>query len=56
MLRLWNYLLELLLARRVRLELSMGIQKIFQEMRYVGGWMDEIKVSSFCFTYHFHIF
>lgn len=45
MLRLWNYLLELLLARPVRLELSMGIQKIFQEMMHVSGWMDEIKAS-----------
>uniref|UniRef100_A0A914XEU2 Spectrin beta chain n=1 Tax=Plectus sambesii TaxID=2011161 RepID=A0A914XEU2_9BILA len=42
-LRLWNYLLELLLARRVRLELSMAIQRIFHEMVYVLDWMDEIK-------------
>lgn len=43
-LRLWNYLLELLLARRVRLELSMAIQRIFHEMVYVLDWCDEIKV------------
>lgn len=42
-LRLWNYLLELLLARRVRLELSMAVQKIFQEMIYVLDWMEELK-------------
>uniref|UniRef100_F1KPP4 Spectrin beta chain n=1 Tax=Ascaris suum TaxID=6253 RepID=F1KPP4_ASCSU len=42
-LRLWNYLLELLLARRVRLELSMAIQRIFHEMIYVLDWCDEIK-------------
>ena len=46
MLRLWNYLLELLRARRHRLELSLQLQKIFQEMIYVLDWMDEIKVSS----------
>ena len=45
-LRLWNYLLELLLARRVRLELSMAIQKIFHEQIYVIDWMDELKVCS----------
>ena len=45
MLRLWNYLLELLRARRHRLELSLQLQKIFQEMIYVLDWMDEIKVS-----------
>ncbi|VDK74725.1 unnamed protein product [Litomosoides sigmodontis] len=42
-LRLWNYLLELLLARRVRLELSMAIQRIFHEMVHVLDWCDEIK-------------
>ena len=43
-LRLWNYLLELLKARRMRLELSLALQKIFQEMLYILDWMDEIKV------------
>ncbi|KAK0414269.1 hypothetical protein QR680_007238 [Steinernema hermaphroditum] len=42
-LELWNYLLELLLARRVRLELSIEIQRIFHEMIYVLDWCDEIK-------------
>lgn len=42
-LRLWNYLLELLRARRMRLELSLALQKIFQEMLYILDWMDEIK-------------
>lgn len=41
--RLWNYLLELLLARRVRLELSTAIQRIFHEMVYVLDWMEELK-------------
>lgn len=38
------YLLELLKARRMRLELSLQLQKIFQEMLYILDWMDEIKV------------
>ena len=42
-LRLWSYLLELLRARRMRLELSLQLQKIFQEMIYILDWMDEIK-------------
>ncbi len=46
--RLWNYLLELLLARRVRLELSMAIQKILHKMLYVLDWMDELKVGITC--------
>lgn len=41
--RLWNYLLELLLARRVRLELSTAVQRIFHEMVYVLDWMEELK-------------
>ncbi|XP_074662524.1 spectrin beta chain-like isoform X4 [Tubulanus polymorphus] len=42
-LRLWTYLLELLRARRLRLELSLSLQKIFQEMLYILDWIDEIK-------------
>lgn len=42
-LELWTYLLELLKARRLRLELSLKLQKIFQEMLYILDWMDEIK-------------
>ena len=45
-LRLWMYLLELLKARRMRLELSLHLQKVFQEMLYVLDWIDEIKVTS----------
>lgn len=41
---LWNYLLELLRARRMRLEMSLSLQKIFQEMLYILDWMEEIKV------------
>jgi len=44
-LELWSYLLELLRARRLRLELSLKLQKVFQEMLYILDWMDEIKVG-----------
>jgi len=42
-LRLWDYLLELLKARRLRLQLSLQLHKIFQEILYILDWMDEIK-------------
>lgn len=43
-LRLWEYLLELLKARRIRLEMNLGLQRVFQEMLYIMDWMDEMKV------------
>lgn len=43
--RLWNYLLELLRARRMRLEHTHNLHKIFQEMLYILDWMEEIKVN-----------
>lgn len=46
--RLWEYLLELLRARRQRLEMNLGLQKIFQEMLYIMDWMDEMKVKLDC--------
>jgi len=46
-LELWAYLLELLRARRLRLELSLKLQKVFQEMLYILDWIDEIKVGTF---------
>uniref|UniRef100_W5N7P3 Spectrin beta chain n=1 Tax=Lepisosteus oculatus TaxID=7918 RepID=W5N7P3_LEPOC len=42
-LRLWEYLLELLSARRGRLETNLTLQKTFQEMLHIIGWMDEMK-------------
>ena len=42
-LRLWNYLLELLRARRMRLELSIQLQQNFQEMLYILDSMEEHK-------------
>lgn len=44
--RLWEYLLELLKARRQRLELNLGLQRVFQEMLYIMDWMDEMKVET----------
>ncbi|XP_068176796.1 spectrin beta chain, non-erythrocytic 1-like isoform X2 [Antennarius striatus] len=43
-LRLWDFLLELLRARRRRLEASLGLQRLFQEMLHIMDWMDQIKV------------
>ncbi|XP_055496760.1 spectrin beta chain, non-erythrocytic 1-like isoform X1 [Leucoraja erinacea] len=43
-LRLWEYLLELLNARRARLEMNLALQKIFQEMLHIIDWMDEMKI------------
>ncbi|XP_045678064.1 spectrin beta chain, erythrocytic [Phyllostomus hastatus] len=42
-LRLWNYLQELLKARRQRLESTLALQKLFQDMLHSIDWMDEIK-------------
>lgn len=43
-LRLWNYLLELLRSRRMRLELSLQLQQNFQEMIYILDSMEELKM------------
>uniref|UniRef100_A0A4W5Q7J1 Spectrin beta chain n=1 Tax=Hucho hucho TaxID=62062 RepID=A0A4W5Q7J1_9TELE len=42
-LRLRDYLLELLKARRARLDKNLTLQRIFQEMLYIVNWMDEMK-------------
>ncbi|XP_056020671.1 spectrin beta chain-like isoform X15 [Ostrea edulis] len=54
-LRLWNYLLELLKARRMRLEMSLSLQKIFQEMLYILDWMEEIKARLMSEDYGKHL-
>ncbi|XP_063569513.1 spectrin beta chain, non-erythrocytic 1 isoform X3 [Pongo abelii] len=53
--RLWEYLLELLKARRQRLEMNLGLQKIFQEMLYIMDWMDEMKVLVLSQDYGKHL-
>ncbi|KAL1791432.1 hypothetical protein HispidOSU_031447 [Sigmodon hispidus] len=42
-LRLWSYLQELLQSRRQRLEATLALQKLFQDMLHSIDWMDEIK-------------
>nr|UVI59179.1 erythrocytic spectrin beta chain [Homo sapiens] len=42
-LRLWSYLQELLQSRRQRLETTLALQKLFQDMLHSIDWMDEIK-------------
>jgi len=54
-LRLWNYLLELLQARRMRLELTLGLYKVFKEMLYILDWMAEIKVRLESEDYGYHL-
>ncbi|XP_053110826.1 spectrin beta chain, erythrocytic isoform X2 [Hemicordylus capensis] len=44
-LRLWEYLLELLKARRRRLEMNLTLQKLFQDMLHNIDWIDETKVK-----------
>uniref|UniRef100_A0A663M034 Spectrin beta chain, non-erythrocytic 2 n=1 Tax=Athene cunicularia TaxID=194338 RepID=A0A663M034_ATHCN len=44
-LRLWEHLLELLAARRQRLEMNLTLQHLFQEMLHSIDWMDEVKVQ-----------
>ncbi|XP_064167267.1 spectrin beta chain, erythrocytic isoform X1 [Anguilla rostrata] len=41
--RLWDYLLELLKARRARLDKNLTLQRTFQEMLHIINWMDEMK-------------
>ena len=43
-LRLWNYLLELLRARRQRLDISLEVYKAFLEMGQVLRAMEDLKV------------
>lgn len=45
-LRLWDYLQELLKARRGRLDKNLTLQRIFQEMLHIISWMDDMKVAA----------
>ncbi|XP_051815520.1 spectrin beta chain, non-erythrocytic 1 isoform X4 [Acanthochromis polyacanthus] len=53
--RLWEYLLELLKARRQRLESNLGLQRVFQEMLYIMDWMDEMKMLLLSQDYGKHL-
>uniref|UniRef100_A0A8C7V7V2 Spectrin beta chain n=1 Tax=Oncorhynchus mykiss TaxID=8022 RepID=A0A8C7V7V2_ONCMY len=54
-LRLWEYLLELLKARRIRLEMNLGLQRVFQEMLHIMDWMDEMKMLLLSQDYGKHL-
>lgn len=43
-LRLWEYLKELLTARRERLTAHRDLQRLLQEMRHIMDWMEDMKV------------
>ncbi|KAM4599411.1 spectrin beta chain, non-erythrocytic 1 isoform 3-T3 [Fundulus diaphanus] len=53
--RLWEYLLELLKSRRHRLEQNLGLQRVFQEMLYIMDWMDEMKMLLLSQDYGKHL-
>ena len=44
-LRLWDYLKELLSARRERLNSHRDLQRLLQEMKYIMDWMADMKVT-----------
>lgn len=54
-LRLWNYLLELLRNRRTRLEMSMALQQAFQEMLYILDSMEDLKARLLTDDYGKHL-
>ena len=54
-LRLWNYLLELLRLRRMRLELSLQLQQNFQEMIYILDSMEDMKIRLLSEDYGKHL-
>ncbi|KAL0280603.1 UNVERIFIED_CONTAM: hypothetical protein PYX00_001846 [Menopon gallinae] len=54
-LRLWHYLVELLKARRCRLELSLQLQQNFQEMLYILDSMEELKMRLLSDDYGKHL-
>lgn len=42
--RLWDFLRQLLAARRERLLLHLELQKMLQDLAHLMGWMEEMKV------------
>ncbi|XP_053553688.1 spectrin beta chain, erythrocytic [Bombina bombina] len=54
-LRLWNYLLEMLKSRRERLYKNLDLQILFQEMLHTVTWMDEMKVNLVSTDYGKHL-
>ncbi|XP_047631103.1 LOW QUALITY PROTEIN: spectrin beta chain, non-erythrocytic 2 [Phacochoerus africanus] len=41
--RLWDFLRQMVAARRERLLLSLELQKVFQDLLYLMDWMEEMK-------------
>ncbi|XP_062051757.1 spectrin beta chain, non-erythrocytic 2 isoform X1 [Lepus europaeus] len=41
--RLWDFLREMVAARRERLLLNLELQKVFQDLLYLMDWMEEMK-------------
>ncbi|XP_059565930.1 spectrin beta chain, non-erythrocytic 2 isoform X4 [Myotis daubentonii] len=41
--RLWDFLRQMVAARRERLLVSLELQKVFQDLLYLMDWMDEMK-------------
>ena len=54
-LRLWNYLLELLKNRRQRLEMSLQLQHNFQEMVYILDAAEDLKMITLSDDYGKHL-
>uniref|UniRef100_A0A7M4F4G9 Spectrin beta chain n=1 Tax=Crocodylus porosus TaxID=8502 RepID=A0A7M4F4G9_CROPO len=54
--RLWDYLRELVAARRERLLLTLDLQKMLQDLAYLMDWMEEMKgrLQSQDFGKHLH--
>lgn len=42
--RLWDFLRQMVAARRERLLLNLELQKVFQDLLYLMDWMGEMKV------------
>lgn len=42
--RLWDFLRQMVAARRERLLINLELQKVFQDLLYLMDWMDEMKV------------
>lgn len=43
--RLWDFLRQMVAARRERLLLNLELQKVFQDLLYLMDWMEEMKVQ-----------
>lgn len=42
--RLWDFLRQMVAARRERLLITLELQKVFQDLLYLMDWMGEMKV------------